>query len=165
MANITFKGTPIQTVGELPAVGTKVPDFNLTSTTLQNVSLADFTGQRVILNIYPSVDTGICATSVRRFNAEASALKGVTVLCISRDLPFAHSRFCGAEGIDGVQSLSTMRDEGFGERYGLTMTGGPLAGLLSRAVIVLNGDGEVVYTEQVPEIVQEPDYAAALAAV
>ena len=96
---------------------------------------------------------------------DLSALTGVTVLCISRDLPFAHSRFCGAEGIDGVQSLSTMRDEGFGERYGLTMTGGPLAGLLSRAVVVLNGDGEVVYTEQVPEIVQEPDYAAALAAV
>ncbi len=164
MADITFKGNPIQTLGTLPAVGSDAPDFSLTSTTLQQVTKASVAGKTVVLNIFPSVDTGICAMSVRRFNAEAAALGDAQVLCVSRDLPFAHKRFCGAEGIEGVQALSTMRDEGFGERWGLTMTSGPLAGLLSRAVVVLDAAGKVIYTEQVPEIVQEPDYTAALAA-
>lgn len=165
MASITLKGNPISTVGDLPAVGTKAPAFKLVTTSLQDVSLAHYSGKTVILNIFPSVDTGICAMSVRRFNADAAGKDGTVVLCVSADLPFAHKRFCGAEGIEGVVSASTLRDPEFGARWGVQIATGPMAGLMSRAVVVLNADGQVVYTEQVPEIVQEPDYAAALAAL
>ncbi|MBF0401697.1 MAG: thiol peroxidase [Magnetococcales bacterium] len=165
MAQITFKGNPIHTCGTLPAVGSKAPDFNLTGTDLVDVSLQSFAGKRLVLNIFPSVDTGVCAASVRRFNAEAAQLDNTTVLCISLDLPFAHKRFCAAEGLEAVHSVSEMRSRNFGEAYGVRMTDGPLAGLFSRAVMVLDGNGTVLYTQQVPEIVEEPNYADALAAL
>ena len=162
MAQITLRGNPVNTAGELPAVGTSAPAFALTGTDLGTVSSDQFRGKAVLLNIFPSVDTPVCATSVRRFNEQASA-KGLTVVCVSKDLPFALSRFCGAEGIENVTSASAFRDS-FGEDYGLTITDGPMAGLLGRAVVVIGADGKVVYTELVPEIAQEPDYDAALAA-
>jgi thiol peroxidase len=164
MAQITFKGNPIHTCGSLPAVGSQAPDFCLTGTDLADLSLQHFLGKRLVLNIFPSVDTGVCAMSVRRFNAEAAQLENTVVLCVSLDLPFAHKRFCGAEGLEAVQSVSEMRARGFGEAYGVRMVDGPLAGLFSRAVVVVNGAGTVVYTQQVPEIVEEPNYAEALAA-
>jgi thioredoxin-dependent peroxiredoxin len=162
MAQITFRGNPINTVGDLPAVGSQAPGFALTGTDLGTVSSDDFHGKPVVLNIFPSVDTGICAASVRTFN-ERAAGSGFTVLCVSKDLPFAQSRFCGAEGIENVKTASAFRDS-FGEDYGITMADGPMAGLLGRAVVVIGADGNVAYTELVPEIVQEPDYDAALAA-
>ena len=165
MARITFKGNPINTVGSLPAVGSKAPDFKLTKTDLSDVSLKDFAGKKIVLNIFPSIDTGVCATSVRKFNQEASKLSNAVVVGVSRDLPFAHKRFCGAEGIDKVVTTSDLRDGSFGKSYGVTMVEGPLAGLLSRSVVVVDETGTVVYTEQVPEIAQEPDYAKALAAL
>lgn len=165
MAKITFKGNPINTVGTLPAVGSKAPDFKLTKTDLTDVSLKDFAGKKVILNIFPSIDTGVCATSVRKFNQEAGNLPNTVVVGVSKDLPFAHKRFCGAEGINGVVTTSDLREGTFGKAYGVTMSEGPLAGLLSRSVVVLDEKGTVKYTEQVPEITQEPDYAKALAAV
>lgn len=164
MATITLEGNPVETIGELPAIGTNAPAFKLVKTDLSEVGLGDFAGKTVVLNIFPSIDTGICAMSTRRFNAVASSNPNVAVLCISADLPFAHSRFCGAEGLDNVVSLSTFRDTAFGKDYGVTITSNPLAGLMSRAVVVIK-DGKVAYTEQVPEIVQEPDYEAALAAI
>jgi thiol peroxidase len=164
MASITLKGNPINTNGALPAVGADAPDFKLTKVTLADVGLADYAGKTVVLNIFPSIDTPVCAASVRRFNAEADKLGNVAVLCASADLPFAHSRFCGAEGLDRVESVSDMRDKGFGERYGVKIVDGPLAGLLARAVVVIKG-GKVTYTELVPEIAQDPDFDAALAAV
>lgn len=164
MATITLQGNPIETCGELPAVGSNAPAFTLTKTDLSDVSLQDFAGKTVILNIYPSVDTGVCAASTRKFNEIASGKADVTVLCVSADLPFAHSRFCGAEGLDNVVSLSDFRNKDFGNAYGVTITTGVLAGLLSRAIVVIQ-DGKIVYTEQVPEIAQEPDYDAALASV
>ncbi|MEB4590978.1 thiol peroxidase [Candidatus Thiothrix sp. Deng01] len=164
MATITLQGNPIETSGELPAVGSAAPAFTLTKTNLSDVTLADFAGKTVILNIYPSVDTGTCATSTRKFNALASNLPDVAVLCVSADLPFAHSRFCGAEGLENVVSLSTFRHPDFGTTYGVIITTGALAGLLSRAVVIIK-DGKVTYTEQVPEIAQEPNYDAALAAI
>jgi thiol peroxidase len=165
MAKITFKGNPINTVGTLPSLGSKAPDFKLTKTDLADVSLKDFAGKKVILNIFPSIDTGVCATSVRKFNAEAATLPNTVVVGVSKDLPFAHKRFCGAEGITGVVTTSDLREGTFGKAYGVTMTEGPLAGLLSRSIVVLDEKGTVKYTEQVPEITQEPDYAKALAAV
>ena len=165
MAKITFKGNPINTVGTLPSLGSKAPDFKLTKTDLSDVSLKDFAGKKVILNIFPSIDTGVCATSVRKFNQEAAALPNTVVVGVSKDLPFAHKRFCGAEGINAVVTTSDLREGTFGKSYGVTMTEGPLAGLLSRSVVVLDEKGTVKYTEQVPEITQEPDYAKALAAV
>ncbi|HPE62146.1 MAG TPA: thiol peroxidase [Thiolinea sp.] len=162
MATITLQGNKIETVGTLPAVGSKAPDFKLTGTDLGQVSLADYAGKTVILNIYPSVDTGVCAASTRKFN-ELAREKGLNVLCISADLPFAHGRFCTSEGLENVTNLSTFRHPEFGQAYGVTITTGALTGLLSRAVVVLK-DGKVAYTEQVPEIAQEPDYKAALAA-
>ncbi|MFH1569336.1 MAG: thiol peroxidase [Gemmatimonadota bacterium] len=165
MAKITLKGQPVQTAGELPAVGAQAPSFTLTRTDLADVSLANYAGKRVVLNVFPSIDTSVCAASVRRFNAEASGLDDTVVLCISADLPFAHKRFCEAEGLGRVVPLSTFRGRGFGSDYGLTITTGPLAGLLSRAIVVVDRGGKVVHTEQVPEIAQEPDYAAALAAL
>lgn len=164
MAQITLKGNPVNTCGNLPAVGSKIADFKLTKTDLSDVSLADYAGKTLVLNIFPSIDTGVCAASVRHFNQDVSKLDNAAVLCISRDLPFAHARFCGAEGIENVDSLSELRELGFGEAYGVRMTDGPLAGLLSRAVVVVGADGTVKYTEQVPEITQEPNYEAALAA-
>jgi thioredoxin-dependent peroxiredoxin len=165
MARITLKGKPINTVGTLPAVGQKAPDFRVTKSDLSDVGLKDFQGKKVVLNIFPSIDTGVCATSVRRFNQEAANLPGTVVVGVSRDLPFALNRFCGAEGIKNVTTSSDIRDGSFGKSYGVTMTDGPLEGLLSRSIVVLDENGVVKYTEQVPEIAQEPDYAKALAAL
>ena len=162
MANITFRGTPVQTSGNLPAVGAAAPDFTLVSGELAEVSLSDYKGKNVVLNIFPSLDTGVCASSVRRFNKEAAGLDNTVVLGISADLPFAAGRFCSAEGIDNVITLSTFRDQAFGSDYGLQMTDGPLKGLQARAVVVVNPEGKVVYTELVPEIAQEPDYHSAI---
>ncbi|MCL4150676.1 UNVERIFIED_CONTAM: hypothetical protein GTU68_014324 [Idotea baltica] len=162
MATITLKGNSINTSGELPKVGTQSPDFKLVKTDLSESSLSDYKGSKVILNIFPSVDTGTCAASVRQFNKEAAALDNTKVLCISRDLPFAQGRFCGAEGIENVINLSDFATGDFGKNYGLQITDGPLAHLHSRAVLVLDESGKVVYAEQVPEIVDEPNYKAAL---
>ena len=164
MATITLQGNPIETVGSLPAVGSDAPAFMLVKTDLSEAGLGDFAGKTIVLNIFPSIDTGICAASTRRFNEVASSNDNVAVLCISADLPFAHGRFCGAEGLEKVVSLSTFRNADFGKDYGVAITTGPLAGLMSRAVVVIK-DGKVAYTEQVPEIVQEPDYDAALASI
>ncbi len=163
MAQITLRGNPINTVGELPAVGAAAPAFTLTGTDLGEVSNEQFRGKPVLLNIFPSVDTPVCAASVRTFNERAAA-GGMSVLCVSNDLPFAQSRFCGAEGIENVTSASGFRDS-FGQDYGITIVDGPMAGLLGRAVVVVGADGNVAYSELVPEIGQEPDYDAALAAL
>lgn len=165
MAEITLKGNPVQTFGELPAAGTKAPDFTLTGSDLSELGLRDVSGETVILNIFVSLDTSVCAASVRRFNVEAAARPGVKVLSISADLPFAHARFCETEGIDSVVNLSCFRSHDFGRDYGVEITTGPLRGLLSRAVIIVDKEGFVIYTEQVPEIAQEPDYEAVLAAL
>ncbi|TXE11753.1 thiol peroxidase [Seonamhaeicola algicola] len=162
MATVTLKGNPINTSGSLPKVGDKAPDFTLTATDLSSKSLKDFAGSRVVLNIFPSVDTGTCAQSVRQFNTEASELENTKVLCISRDLPFAQDRFCGAEGLNNVVNLSDFKTGKFGENYGVNFVDGPLEGLLSRSVVVINENGEVLYTEQVAETVDEPNYKAAL---
>lgn len=162
MARITLQGNPITTIGELPAVNTPAPSFTLTGTDLADRTLKDFAGRTVVLNIFPSLDTSVCAASVRRFNAEAAGLADTVVLCISADLPFAHKRFCEAEGLDRVIPLSAFRSPDFGRNYGVTITSGPIAGLLSRAIVIIDAAGNVVYSEQVPEITQEPDYAAAL---
>jgi thiol peroxidase len=163
MAEITFRGNPIHTVGELPAVGEPAPAFTLAGTDLGDVSKDTYAGQPVVLNIFPSIDTQVCATSVRTFN-ERVADSGVAVLCVSEDLPFASARFCGAEGIENVKPASAFRSS-FGGDYGVTITDGPLAGLLARSVVVVDGAGNVAYTELVPEIAQEPNYDAALGAV
>jgi len=163
MATITLGGNPIHTSGELPKVGSKAPDFQLVKTDLSVASLSDFAGSKLVLNIFPSVDTGVCATSVRTFNQKASTLENTKVLCISRDLPFAQKRFCGAEGIENVENLSDFKTGSFGENYGLTMTEGPLAGLHSRVVIVVDENGVVTHAQQVPEIAEEPNYETALA--
>lgn len=165
MATITLKGTPITTVGSLPAVGQPAPAFSLVKTDLSTVTSQDLRGKRVVLNIFPSVDTPTCATSVRRFNAEAAKLANTVVLCVSKDLPFAHARFCGAEGLKDVHGVSDFRSPAFGADYGVTITSGPIQGLLSRAVVVIDASGKVVHTEQVAEIANEPDYAKALAAL
>lgn len=165
MAEITFKGNPIHTSGNLPTVGEKAPSFALTAGDLSEKTLADFAGKNVVLNIFPSVDTGVCAQSVRTFNKEVSAADNTVVLCISKDLPFALSRFCAAEGLENVVTLSDFKTDEFANAYGVKMVDGPLNGLLSRAVVVINANGEVAYTEQVPEIGQEPDYKDALAAI
>ena len=165
MASITLKGQPIKTLGDLPATGSLAPNFTLTKSDLSDTNLADFAGKKLVLNIFPSIDTGVCASSVRRFNDVASKVKDVNVLCISADLPFAQQRFCGAEGLDQVINLSSFRHATFGESYGLTISTGPLQGLLSRAVVIVDANGQICYTEQVPEIAQEPDYVAALDAL
>ncbi len=162
MANITFKGNPVHTTGELPAVGASAPDFSLVSSELSEVKLSDYKGKNVVLNIFPSLDTGTCAASVRRFNKEAAALDNTVVLGISADLPFAAGRFCSAEGIKDVVTLSNFRDVAFAKDYGLLMTDGPLKGLLARAVVVVDPEGKVAYTELVPEIAHEPDYHSAI---
>ena len=165
MAKITFhEETPVNTIGELPAVGTKAPAFEVLGAELNTITGTDFAGKNIILNIFPSVDTGVCATSVRTFNKDAAALDNTVVLCVSNDLPFAIGRFCAAEGIENAVTTSAFRSS-FGQDFGVTMTDGPLEGLLARAVVVVNPAGEVVYTELVPEITNEPNYEAALAAV
>ncbi len=165
MAKITFKGNPVNTVGELPQLNTKAPDFRLTKTDLSDVSLGDFAGRKIVLNIFPSIDTPVCAMSVRRFNDEAAKLENTVVLCISADLHFAQGRFCGAEGLNNVIPLSVFRSVSFGKDYGVTITSGALSGLLSRAVVIIDDNGSIAYTEQVPDIVNEPNYAAALDAL
>ena len=161
MARITFQGTPMDTTGELSSKGKAVPDFRLVKQDMSETVLADYKGQRIVINIFPSIDTGVCAASVRRFNQEAAGLENTTVLCVSMDLPFALGRFCGAEGIENVIPASAFRAT-FGDDYCVVIADGPLAGLLSRAVVVVDETGTVIYTEQVPEITQEPDYDAAL---
>jgi thioredoxin-dependent peroxiredoxin len=165
MATITLKGNEIHTNGELPAVGSDAPLFSLVKADLSLLSASELKGKKVVLNIFPSLDTGTCAASVRQFNKMASEGMAATVVCISKDLPFAHNRFCEAEGLSNVITASDFRDHNFGDAYGTAIVDGPLAGLHSRAVIVVNEDGDVVYTEQVPEITQEPDYEAALNAL
>ena len=165
MASITLKGNAVTTVGELPANGSAAPAFSAVKTDLSNCSLADLSGKKVVLNIFPSIDTGICAASTRRFNEAAASLENTVVVCVSADLPFALGRFCGAEGIENAVPVSTFRNPEFGSDYGVTITDGALAGLLSRAVVVIDESGKVIYSEQVPEITQEPDYDAALAAL
>ena len=163
MATITLGGNQIHTIGELPQKGSKAADFSLVKTDLSTVTLADFSGKKLVLNIFPSIDTGTCAQSVRTFNENASKLENTTVLCISRDLPFAQKRFCGAEGLENVVNLSDFKSGEFGKNYGLEMIDGPLAGLHSRVVIVLDVNGTVLHAEQVAEIANEPNYEAALA--
>ncbi|CAM3010562.1 thiol peroxidase [Flavobacterium frigoris] len=163
MASITLGGNPIHTSGELPKVGTQLADFKLIQNDLSVASLSDFAGKRLVLNIFPSIDTGTCATSVRKFNASAGKLENTAVLCVSRDLPFAQKRFCGAEGLENVINLSDFNSGDFGKKNGLEILDGPLAGLHSRALIVVDTDGTIIHTEQVPEIANEPNYEAALA--
>lgn len=163
MAQITLRGNAINTVGDLPAVGSTAPNFTLTGSDLGSVSSEQFRGKPVLLNIFPSLDTPVCATSVRTFN-ERAAKGGLSVLCVSKDLPFAQARFCGAEGIENVKTASAFRDS-FGEDYGVTIVDGPMAGLLARAVVVIGADGNVAYSELVPEIATEPNYDAALEAL
>lgn len=165
MATITLHGQPIQTGGELPKPGAEAPGFRLVNAELKDVTLHDYAGKRKVLNIFPSIDTPVCATSVRKFNQRASALKNTTVLCISADLPFAQKRFCGAEGLDNVVTLSLMRGRSFAEDYGVEIETGPLAGLTARAVVVLDEHNRVLHSELVPEIAQEPDYEAAIKAL
>jgi len=165
MSTVTLKGNPVTTSGVLPKTGADAPNFKLVATDLSSRSLNDYIGIRVVLNIFPSIDTGTCAQSVRKFNEKASQLDNTKVLCISKDLPFALARFCGAEGLENVESLSDFRDGNFGKSYGLTFVDGPLEGLHSRCVVVLNEDAEVIYTEQVSEITEEPNYEAAINAL
>ena len=165
MAKITLGGTPVETIGNLPEVGSQAPDFTLTASDLSIQKLSDFKGHKVVLNIFPSVDTGTCATSVRSFNKEAAEMKNTKVLCISRDLPFAQARFCGAEGIDNVVMLSDFKTGQFGKDYGLEFATGPFEGLDSRCVVVLDENGVVKYTEQVQEVADEPNYKASLEAL
>ena len=162
MSSIKLKGNPINTSGSLPAKGTKAQDFKLVKSDLSELKLSDLLGKKVVLNIFPSLDTGVCAASVRRFNKDASELDNTVVVCVSKDMPFAHGRFCTAEGLNNVVTASDFREGNFGRDYGVNIIDGPLAGLHSRAVIVLDEQGVVKYTEQVPDIVQEPDYEAAL---
>ncbi|HYF98247.1 MAG TPA: thiol peroxidase [Coxiellaceae bacterium] len=161
MAIINFQGNPIHTIGNLPAQGSEAPAFSLTKTDLSELSLNELSGI-IVLNIFPSLDTPTCATSVRKFNAEASKIANAQILCISMDLPFAQARFCGAEGLDKVIPLSAFRHPEFGDHYGVRITDSKLAGLVARAVVIIDAHKKVIYTEQVPEITQEPDYNAAM---
>jgi len=165
MANITLKGNTVHTIGNLPLKGDSLKNFKMVKPDLSKATLNDFAGQQLVLNIFPSIDTGVCAASVREFNKRAAQLPNTKVLCISKDLPFAQRRFCGAEGIENVVMLSDFVNGDFGSDYGLTIADGAMEGLLSRAVIVCDASGKIVYTEQVPEITTEPNYEAALAAL
>ncbi len=165
MATITLRGNEIHTNGELPKVGAAAPDFRLTKGDLSDVALADFAGKRVLLNIVPSLDTPTCATSTRKFNEQASQVAGATILVVAADLPFAMGRFCSTEGIENVTPLSMMRSRNFAKDYGVLITDGPLAGITARAIVIIDESGKVAHTELVPEIAQEPDYDAALAAL
>ena len=164
MATVTLQGNPLETLGDLPAVGTPAPAFELVKSDLSTVSSADLSGKKVVLNIFPSVDTGTCAMSVRKFNEKAASLDNTVVICVSADLPFAAGRFCGAEGIENVLTGSTFRSD-FGTDYNVTFTTGPLTGLLSRSVVVIDEEGKVAYTQQVAETADEPDYEAAISAL
>jgi len=165
MSQVTFQGNPIRVNGTIPAVGSSAPAFSLVGKDLHEVTLADFVGKRKVLNIFPSIDTGVCAASVRRFNELAAGLDNNVVLCISADLPFAQSRFCGAEGLDNVITLSTFRSTGFLHDYGVALAEGALSGLAARAVLVLDANNHVLHAERVAEIVNEPDYEAAIASL
>lgn len=162
MADITLFGDPVKTWGELPEVGTKAPGFSLINNDLEVTSLADFEGVNLIINIFPSIDTETCALSVRKFNERGAGLENTKILCVSRDLPFAQSRFCAAEGLENVLTLSDYRNDNFGENYGVMIDGGKLSGLHSRAIVVIGEDGLIKYTEQVAELKDEPNYEAAL---
>ncbi len=165
MAEITLGGNATKTIGQLPEIGATAPDFTLTKNDMSSVSLADYKGKRVVLNIFPSIDTGVCAQSVRTFNEKVAGLDNTEVLCVSRDLPFAQARFCAAEGIKNVHTLSDFNTGAFGQDYGVTIEDGAFAGLHSRAIVVLDEAGKIVYTEQVPEVGQEPQYDGALSAL
>ena len=165
MSSITLGGNPVNTSGELPKIGTQLADFKLVKTDLSIATLADYAGKKVVFNIFPSIDTGTCAASVRKFNETAANLTNTVVLCVSRDLPFAQKRFCGAEGLENVINLSDFNTGSFGKNYGLEITDSVLAGLHSRVVIILDENGVVKYTEQVPEIADEPNYESAIAAL
>lgn len=165
MATVTLKGNPINTLGDLPEVGSIAPEFSLSKNNLSNATLADYKGQKLVLNVFHSLDTGTCAASVREFNKVVTGLDNTKVLCISKDLPFAMSRFCVAEGIENVEMLSDFRNGAFGKDYNLLFTDGPVEGLLSRCILVLDENAKVIYTEQVAEVVEEPDYKAALDAL
>ncbi len=165
MAAITLGGTPVNTIGELPELNTSAPDFKLTKLDLSEVSYADYKGKKVVMNIFPSVDTGTCAQSIRQFNQEAAELENTVVLCISKDLPFAQKRFCGAEGIENVEMLSDFRTGEFGKNYNVEFVDGAFKNLLSRTVVVLNESGNVIHTEQVQETADEPNYKTALEAL
>ncbi len=164
MANISFRNEPTTTSGELPAVGSALPSFELVGGDMNTVTDADFAGKRIVLNIFPSVDTGVCAQSVRRFNELAAGAENTVVLCVSKDLPFAQQRFCGAEGIDNVVTASAFRST-FGEDFGVIMEGSPIKGLLARSVVVTDADHNIVYTQLADDIANEPDYEAAKAAL
>jgi thiol peroxidase len=165
MATISLNGTPIHTIGVLPEIGTVVPEFLLTKTDLSDISLSVLHGNKIVYNIFPSLDTAVCATSVRKFNAEAEKHPNTKILCISKDLPFAHARFCAAEGLNNVIPASELRNDQFGKNFGVLIIDGPLAGLFARAIVVTNENGKVIYNELVPDIVQEPNYDAALASL
>ena len=165
MSKVTLKGNEFNTIGELPAVGSKAPDFELVKTDLSEIKNSDLFGKRVVLNIFPSLDTAVCATSVRKFNAEAANLENTAIVCVSKDLPFAHGRFCSTEGLNNVVPASEFRGNVFGKNYGVMMIDGPLQGLLARAVVVLDENGTVLYNQLVPEITEEPDYQSALNAL
>ena len=165
MPQVTFKGEPVEVTGAFPASGSAAPAFTLVGKDLADVALSSLVGQRKVLNIFPSIDTGVCATSVRRFNELAAKLENTVVLCISADLPFAQARFCGAEGLDRVVTLSTMRGREFLADYGVALATGPLAGVAARAVVVLDADNRVLHAQLVDELTHEPDYDAALAAL
>jgi thiol peroxidase len=165
MSTVTLHGNPVSVAGSLPAIGEPAPDFNLTTKDLDDVSLADYAGKRKVLNIVPSLDTPTCATSTRKFNASAGSLVNTVVLVISADLPFAQGRFCTTEGLDNVVPLSTLRSGDFMQNYGVKIADGPLVGVTTRAVVVLNEANKVIYTELVPAIEDEPNYDAALAAL
>lgn len=165
MAQVTLGGNPVNTIGSIPEVGSTLPDFDLVNAELGSMKKSDFAGKRVVLNVFPSIDTGTCATSTRKFNEFAANLENTTVVCVSHDLPFAQKRFCGAEGIENVAMASDFRGGAFGKAFGLEFSDGPLAGLHSRVVIVADENGKVVHAQQVPEIADEPDYDAALASL
>lgn len=165
MAKITLKGNPIETIGELPKIGKKAPNFRLVKSDLSVGTLKEYRGSKVLLNITPSIDTSICATSVRKFNEAAADMVNTVVFYVSKDLPFAQARFCGAEGIDKVELLSDFRDGNFGKAYNVEFVDGPLKALHSRAIVVVDENGTVIHTNQVPETVDEPDYEAALNAL
>ncbi len=165
MAQITFKGNTIQTSGNLPPIGSQAPDFTLTKTDLSDLTLKDLAGKKILFNIFVSIDTPVCQASTKKFNAEASKFSDTVVLCVSNDLPFAHGRFCAAEGLKNVVPVSELRNRSFGDKWGVRIASGPLSGLLSRAVVVVDKSGKVIYTEQVPEIAQEPNYEKALNAL
>ncbi|HZJ79007.1 MAG TPA: thiol peroxidase [Dysgonamonadaceae bacterium] len=162
MAKTAFKGNPVNTSGNLPKVGEMAPDFKLVNSSLEDVKLSDYKGKNVVLNIFPSLDTGVCAASVRKFNKEAVSLDNTVVLGISADLPFAASRFCSAEGIENVVTLSVFRDDKFTKDYGVLLVDGPMKGLTARAVVIVNPEGKVIYNQLVPEITEEPDYNSAI---